>query len=118
MLALYAARLHPVALKDSLAAFTQLGSLLLKQRIIFLTGAVYDQVSSLICAQLLYLESDNPSKEISFYRPMLPPFVDELHLHNLRLSSGAADVHLQRHGGEIAVTQTRREGDVNVIVRH
>ncbi|HUB44690.1 MAG TPA: ATP-dependent Clp protease proteolytic subunit [Acetobacteraceae bacterium] len=42
-------------------------SLLLKQRIIFLTGAVYDQVSSLICAQLLYLESDNPSKEISFY---------------------------------------------------
>ena len=42
-------------------------SLLLKQRIIFLTGAVFDQVSSLICAQLLYLESDNPSKEISFY---------------------------------------------------
>ncbi|HTW71600.1 MAG TPA: ATP-dependent Clp protease proteolytic subunit [Acetobacteraceae bacterium] len=42
-------------------------SLLLKQRIIFLTGAVFDQVSSLICAQFLYLESDNPSKEISFY---------------------------------------------------
>ncbi len=42
-------------------------SLLLKQRIIFLTGAVYDQVSSLICAQLLFLESENPSKDISFY---------------------------------------------------
>jgi ATP-dependent Clp protease protease subunit len=42
-------------------------SLLLKQRIIFLTGTVYDQVSSLICAQLLYLESDNPTKDISFY---------------------------------------------------
>ena len=42
-------------------------SLLLKQRIIFLTGAVFDQVSSLICAQLLYLESENPSKDISFY---------------------------------------------------
>src|ERR1700722_7554583 len=42
-------------------------SRLLKERIIFLTGAVYDQVSSLICAQLLYLESDNPSKDISFY---------------------------------------------------
>ena len=42
-------------------------SLLLKQRIIFLTGAVYDQVSSLICAQLLYLESENPSKDVSFY---------------------------------------------------
>src|ERR1700689_1361504 len=42
-------------------------SRLLKERIIFLTGAVYDQVGSLICAQLLYLESDNPSKDISFY---------------------------------------------------
>src|ERR1700689_5278684 len=42
-------------------------SRLLKERIVFLTGPVYDQVSSLICAQLLYLESDNPSKEISFY---------------------------------------------------
>lgn len=42
-------------------------SLLLKQRIVFLTGAVYDEVSSLICAQLLFLESENPSKDISFY---------------------------------------------------
>jgi ATP-dependent Clp protease, protease subunit len=42
-------------------------SLLLKQRIIFLTGPVFDQVSSLLCAQLLYLESENPGKEISFY---------------------------------------------------
>jgi ATP-dependent Clp protease, protease subunit len=42
-------------------------SRLLKERIIFLTGAVYDQVSALICAQLLYLESENPNKDISFY---------------------------------------------------
>ena len=42
-------------------------SRLLKERIIFLTGAVYDQVGALICAQLLFLESDNPSKDISFY---------------------------------------------------
>jgi ATP-dependent Clp protease protease subunit len=42
-------------------------SLLLKQRIIFLTGPVFDQVSSLISAQLLYLESENPSKDVSFY---------------------------------------------------
>jgi ATP-dependent Clp protease protease subunit len=42
-------------------------SLLLKQRIVFLTGQVYDQVSSLICAQLLWLESDNPTKDIAFY---------------------------------------------------
>ncbi len=42
-------------------------SRLLKEGIIFLTGAVYDQVSAVICAQLLYLESENPKKDISFY---------------------------------------------------
>ena len=42
-------------------------SRLLKERIIFLTGPVYDQVASLICAQLLFLESENPSKDIAFY---------------------------------------------------
>ncbi len=42
-------------------------SRLLKERIIFLTGEVHDQVSTLICAQLLFLESENPDKDISFY---------------------------------------------------
>lgn len=42
-------------------------SRLLKERIIFLTGEVNDHVSALICAQLLFLESENPTKDISFY---------------------------------------------------
>ena len=42
-------------------------SRLLKERIIFLTGAIDDNTASLICAQLLFLESENPKKEISFY---------------------------------------------------
>jgi ATP-dependent Clp protease, protease subunit len=42
-------------------------SRLLKERIIFLTGPVFDQVSALICAQLLFLESENPNKDIAFY---------------------------------------------------
>jgi ATP-dependent Clp protease protease subunit len=42
-------------------------SRLLKERIIFLTGAVFDQVSAVLCAQLLFLESENPNKDISFY---------------------------------------------------
>jgi ATP-dependent Clp protease protease subunit len=42
-------------------------SRLLKERIIFLTGQVYDEVASLICAQLLFLESENPNKDIAFY---------------------------------------------------
>jgi len=42
-------------------------SRLLKERIIFLIGPVNDAVSSLVCAQFLFLESENPSKDISFY---------------------------------------------------
>jgi len=42
-------------------------SRLLKERIIFLVGGVDDSVSSLICAQLLFLESENPAKDISLY---------------------------------------------------
>lgn len=42
-------------------------SLLLKERIIFVTGPIDDHVASVVTAQLLYLESDNPKKEISMY---------------------------------------------------
>ena len=42
-------------------------SRLLKERIIFLTGPVNDVVASVISAQLLFLESENPNKEIAFY---------------------------------------------------
>ena len=42
-------------------------SRLLKERIIFLVGPVNDNLSTLVTAQLLYLESENPKKEISFY---------------------------------------------------
>jgi len=42
-------------------------SRLLKERIIFLTGPINDMVSTVVCAQLLFLESENPRKDISFY---------------------------------------------------
>ncbi len=42
-------------------------SRLLKERIIFLIGPVHDGVSSLICAQLLFLEAENPNKDIALY---------------------------------------------------
>lgn len=42
-------------------------SRLLKERIIFLSGPVHDQVSTLIVAQLLFLEADNPKKDIALY---------------------------------------------------
>ena len=42
-------------------------SRLLKERIIFITGPVEDGMATLVCAQLLFLEAENPKKEISIY---------------------------------------------------
>ena len=42
-------------------------SRLLKEHIIFITGPIEDSVASIACAQLLFLESENPNKEISLY---------------------------------------------------
>ena len=42
-------------------------SRLLKERIIFIVGPIDDAVSSVVCAQLLFLESENPKQEISMY---------------------------------------------------
>jgi glycogen debranching enzyme len=66
----------------------------------------------------LGLELSDAGNEISFYRPALPEFLDRLHLRNLRLTRGSVDVLLQRHGRDVAVTQTRRDGDLSVVVRY
>ena len=42
-------------------------SRLLKERIIFMTGPVEDHIATLVCAQLLFLEAENPKKEIALY---------------------------------------------------
>src|SRR3954463_5104638 len=42
-------------------------SRLLKERIIFLTGSIDDDLAAVVCAQLLFLESENPAKDISLY---------------------------------------------------
>ena len=42
-------------------------SRLLKERIIFITGPIEDHMSALVCAQLLFLEAENPKKEIAMY---------------------------------------------------
>ncbi len=42
-------------------------SRLLKERVVFMVGAIEDQVANLVVAQLLYLESENPDKDISLY---------------------------------------------------
>ena len=66
----------------------------------------------------LGLELFDGSREVAFYRPMLPAFIDHIHLRNLRLSGGSVDIMLHRYGDGVAATVTRRDGDVVVVVRH
>jgi glycogen debranching enzyme len=66
----------------------------------------------------LGLELFDGSREVAFYRPVLPEFIDHVHLRNLRLRGASVDVLLRRHGHDVAVTVTRRDGDVVVVVRH
>jgi len=66
----------------------------------------------------LGLEIFEGSSEVAFYRPLLPAFIDHLHIRNIRLRGGSVDVLLHRYGDGVAATVTRREGDVVVVVRH
>ena len=87
-------------------------SRLLKERIIFLTGVVEDNVASLICAQLLFLESENPNKDISFYN--YPEGFDKIFSNinfiNISLSKKdffLIDGHLNKLGHQNVANQLR-----------
>ena len=66
----------------------------------------------------LGLKFDHGAGEIRFEYPMLPGFLEHLHVRGLRLGDAVADVMLHRFGGEVAATVTRREGQVRVVVVH
>jgi glycogen debranching enzyme len=66
----------------------------------------------------LGLRFDHTVDEIRFDRPMLPDFLDELHMRGLRARNGSADVLFRRHGSEVAVAVTRRRGEVPIVVSH
>jgi glycogen debranching enzyme len=66
----------------------------------------------------LGLELFDGSREVAFYRPVLPEFLEHVHLRNLRLSGGTVDVMLHRYGDGVAATVTRRDGEVVVVVRN
>jgi glycogen debranching enzyme len=59
---------------------------------------------------------DRGAGEIRFDRPVLPEFLDELHLRGLQTKHGTADVLLRRYRGDVALNITRRQGDVPIVV--
>ena len=76
-------------------------SRLLKERIIFITGPIEDGMASLIVAQLLFLEAENPKKEISMYinspGGVVTSGLGDLRHHAIHSSPGVDAVH--RAGG-------------------
>ena len=66
----------------------------------------------------LGLKFDHATGEIRFEQPMLPVFLEHLHVRQLRLGDAVADVMLHRFEGEVAATVTNRQGQVRVVIIH
>jgi glycogen debranching enzyme len=62
------------------------------------------------------IQFDQGPGEIHFDRPVLPEFLDELHLRGLQTKHGTADVLLRRYHGDVALNITRRQGNVPIVV--
>jgi glycogen debranching enzyme len=59
---------------------------------------------------------DKGAGEIRFDRPVLPEFLEELHLRGLQAKHGTADVLLRRHHGDVTLNITRRQGNVPIVL--
>jgi glycogen debranching enzyme len=71
----------------------------------------------LMCLQAcLGLEVDGTQGRVCFRNPVLPPFIEQIHLEGLRLKQGTMDFVITRHDSDVAVRMTRREGDVELLV--
>ncbi len=64
----------------------------------------------------LGLEFDNRNNEIRLRNPVLPAFLDEVILRNLRLGQSSLDLRLRRHNDEVSVDIPRRHGEIQVSV--
>ena len=65
----------------------------------------------------LGLSIDPETRTIIFNKPTLPPFLDEMTLHNISLDHSRISVFIRRTGREVAINVLQREGDVHVVVR-
>ena len=66
----------------------------------------------------LGLNLDQRNNEIKFHQPVLPHFIEELRLRDLKLGDNHVDVTLRNHAGSMTVDVVRRTGDVRVLVLH
>jgi glycogen debranching enzyme len=64
----------------------------------------------------LGLRVDVPRRQLHFSRPVLPPFLDEVEIRDVRVGTASLDLVLRRYPEDISVNVMRREGDVDVLV--
>jgi glycogen debranching enzyme len=64
----------------------------------------------------LGMHIDSQENKIYFNYPVLPPFLTELHIKNLKTQKGSVDLSFRRHGEEVSVYVERRDGGVEVVV--
>jgi glycogen debranching enzyme len=58
---------------------------------------------------------DAARNEIRFEQPLLPDFIDDIRIRNLRLGSNSIDLLLQRHGRDVVVDILNRRGNIRVV---
>jgi glycogen debranching enzyme len=63
----------------------------------------------------LGLSFNHQQSEVLFDRPLLPAFIDRLHLRGLQLGEAGADLVLSRHGEDVALTVLDRRGDLRIV---
>jgi hypothetical protein len=71
---------------------------------------------ALLLQACLGLEINGPKAQVYFTRPVLPPSLGELRIHNLEAAGATVDLLLVRHGHDLGVTVLRREGDAQILV--
>jgi glycogen debranching enzyme len=70
----------------------------------------------LLLQACLGLDVRGPERQVSFFQPVLPPFMRELRVNNLQVGGVHVDLLLHRHGDEVSISVPRREGTVEVRV--
>jgi glycogen debranching enzyme len=74
-------------------------------------GAVF-----LLLQSCLGLSVDAPRRRITFFRPLLPPFLERIRIGGLAVGDARVDLLCQRHEHEVSVRVLRREGDPEIVI--
>jgi glycogen debranching enzyme len=70
----------------------------------------------LVLRACLGLQVDGVGGDVSFDYPVLPPFLHELHVHDLHVGKACVDLLLLRHGHDVGINVPRKEGNVRVLM--